>query len=66
LFVCAGGVIHSKGDSQDIHFMVGLLQQVQQFLTQNVMFNFCHNNSLEFKCVQSTERMWTLQIRSPQ
>jgi NADH:ubiquinone oxidoreductase subunit 5 (subunit L)/multisubunit Na+/H+ antiporter MnhA subunit len=33
LFMCAGGVIHSKGDSQDISFMVGLLQQVQQILT---------------------------------
>jgi NADH:ubiquinone oxidoreductase subunit 5 (subunit L)/multisubunit Na+/H+ antiporter MnhA subunit len=24
LFICAGGVIHSMGDSQDIHFMGGL------------------------------------------
>jgi len=24
LFICAGGVIHSIGDSQDIHFMGGL------------------------------------------
>jgi NADH-quinone oxidoreductase subunit L len=34
LFMCAGGVIHSKGDSQDIHFVVGLLKQVQLFLAR--------------------------------
>jgi hypothetical protein len=47
--LCAGGVIHSKGDSQEMHFMIGLLQQVQQFLIQYECqtFNCCHNNSLE-------------------
>ena len=31
--MCAGGVIHSTGDSQDIRFMGGVLQQVQHVLT---------------------------------
>ena len=36
LFICAGGVVHSIGDSQDIHFMVGLLQQVLTHLVCHV------------------------------
>ena len=36
LFMCAGGVIRSVGDSQDICFMVGLLQQVLTHLECHV------------------------------
>jgi NADH-ubiquinone oxidoreductase chain 5 len=40
LFVCAGGVIHSIGDSQDIRFMGGLSVYITFTSSSSMVSNF--------------------------
>ena len=41
LFVCAGGVIHSVGDSQDIRFIVGLSVYMPFTSSSLMVSKFC-------------------------
>jgi NADH-ubiquinone oxidoreductase chain 5 len=55
LFICAGGVIHSTGDSKDICFIVGLSVYIQFASSSFMVSNFAVTNTRHMEHIKMSD-----------